>query len=250
MRRHTVVPRHASVALALCALTALACTKSRPASDTLAATGRSAALVGTPAAAPAQSLPGALPKPLDSLSGEELYAFTHQLKFGGGIEKERKCKGSPECSATKPAKTKIRIDAVDGQDSISVTALPSNGVVAIQARNNGSFVDEYYSMKPEKNMEYYLVVLPGTSQAGRWRLEQLDTTPNKRAHTQIASGTFNPCMHTFVPHRVNRANFLTCADAHAAAGDSVTKSGLALNGPNDPPIWMDCAQGCCTYSSP
>ena len=249
MRRRIVVPRHASVAIALCAVTALACTKSRQTSDTVTATARSAALVGTAAPSTVPTPPGALPKPLDSLSGEELYTFTHQLKFGGGVEKERKCKGAPECSAVKPMKTKIRVDAVDGQDSLSVTALPANGVVAVQARNNGAFVDAYYSMKPEKNMEYYLVVLPGTDQGGRWRLEQLDTTPNKRAHTQVASGTFKPCMHTFVPHKVNRANFYTCADAHMMQSDSVSKSGLALQG-DDPPIWLDCAQGCCTASSP
>ena len=71
----------------------------------------------TPTAA---ALPGALTKPIDQYTGDEFYDFVQKLKWGGGVEKARKCKGDPGCSGTKPSKeTKVRVDAVDGQDSIS-----------------------------------------------------------------------------------------------------------------------------------
>jgi stalled ribosome alternative rescue factor ArfA len=231
-----------------CLVALTACSKGQESPDTLAAAAKPATLVGTaPPRVVQATLPGALPKPLDSLSGDELYAFTRQLVFGGGVEKERKCKGSPECKATR--KTKVRLDAVDGQDSVSVNGMPNNGVVAIKAINKGKEPDEMYGMKPDKNLEYFLVLLPATDSLGRWRLEELDTTAGSRRHTQVASGTFKPCWHPFVSHKVNRANFYTCNDAHMLT-DTVTKSGLALQVDRDAPMWMDCAQGCCLASQP
>jgi hypothetical protein len=253
VRRRIVVPRRAFVPVVLCSLLTLAaCARGEKRPDTAAASAagaKPAALVGTAAPRAIQAnLPGALAKPLDSLSGEELYAFTRKLAFGGGVEKDRNCKDSPECKAAKPVKTKVRVDAVDGQDSVSVFGVPDNGVIAVQAKNKGPFVDELYGMKPDKNLEYYLVLLPGTDIAGRWRLEELDTTPNARRHSQIAAGTLKPCMHAFVKRKVNRANFYTCADAHML-NDSVSSAGLVLQSANDP-MWIDCAQGCCVASSP
>jgi hypothetical protein len=251
VRRRIVVPRRAFAPILLCSLVALhACSKGEKQPDTAAAA-KSATLVGTPAPRAVQAnLPGALPKPLDSLSGDELYAFTRKLPFGGGADRERKCKDSPDCDGTKAIaakKTKVRVDAVDGQDSLSVNGLPNDGVVAVRASNKGPFVDQMYGMKPDKNLEYFVVLYPATDSLGKWRLEELDTTAGSRRHTQVASGTFKPCWHKFVKKKVNRANFYTCADSHMA--DSVVKSGLALQDDN-PPIWLDCAQGCCTATQP
>jgi hypothetical protein len=196
-----------------------------------------------------QNLPGALPKPIDSLSGDELYALTRKLAFGGGVERDRRCRHNPECQSSKPMMTKLRVDAVDEQDSVSVYGLPDNGVIAVRALNKGAYADSMYNTKPGANLEYFLVMLPGTSAAGRWRLEELDTTPGKRQHSQVSSGTVNPCMHPFKKKKVNRANFFTCADAKHMMEDSVSSSGLALQGFN-PPIWIACAQGCCTITDP
>ena len=232
MRRQTVVPRRAVAPFVLTLLLAAG-----------ACTGGEKRVIQ-------KNLPGALPKPLDSLSGEELYAFAKKLSYGGGAEQGRKCKDSPECDSTKGAATKrttVRVDAVDGQDSLSVPALPNAGVIAIQATNKGPFVDQMYGMKPDKKLEYYLVVYPASDTLGTWRLEELDTTPGSRRHSQVASGTFRPCGHTFVKNRVNRANFYTCANSPQA--DSVLKSGLAFQG-DDQPMWGTCAQGCCVASSP
>jgi hypothetical protein len=234
VRRRTVVARRALASSLLCTLVALAaCTKDKGRPDSTASQA---------------DLPGALAKPLDSLSGEELYAFTQKLTFGGGVEQERKCKDSPECTAVRPLRTRVRIDAVDGQDSVSVSAIPAKGVVAIKAINNGPATDAMYGMKPDRNLQYFLVLLPGTDSLGRWRLEELDTTQGARRHRQVATGTFKPCWHPFVKNKVNRANFYTCADAHMS-GDSLSRSGQALQG-DESPMWMDCAQGCCLATSP
>jgi hypothetical protein len=198
---------------------------------------------------PPHTLPGALAKPLDSLSGEELYAFTRSLAFGGGADQDRKCKGASECNGISPRRTKVHVDAVNGQDSLSAIAVPRNGVIAIKALNVGANIEDLYGMKPGAGIEYFLVVLPGaTDSTGRWRLEELDTTPGARRHSQVATGTLLPCWHSFVPGRANRANFYTCNDEHMAK-DRVTRSGLALAA-QDAPMWMDCAQGCCLATQP
>jgi len=136
--------------LALVALLAgsalTACSSKERAPDTA---GAAPAAGGAPAPAPANSvaaaaptvasLPGALTKPIDQYTGDEFYDFVQKLKWGGGAEKARKCKGNPGCGGTNPSQTtRVRVDAVDGQDSIPVTTLPANGVVAVRAGNKGT----------------------------------------------------------------------------------------------------------------
>lgn len=250
MRRRNVVPRgtFASVALS-CLILLAACTKGKESADSVKAIDTSAAhVVAASANAKQTAFPGTLPKSLDSLSGDELYDFTRKLAFGGGVDKERRCVGAPECSALKPARTKVRLDAVDGQDSLGVVDLPVDGVIAIRALNEGEFTEKYYGMKAGKNLEYFLVVLPGTKVAGSWRLEQLETTAGARRHSQVATGTFNSCGHPF-SKKVIRADFRTCADAKAI-NDSVSRSGLSLQPGNDAPMWVTCVNGCCTGTMP
>jgi hypothetical protein len=249
--RPIVVARRAFAPLLLSCLVLLgACSRGEKQPDTAAAA-RPVTLVAAAKPRIVQTdLPGALPKPLDSLSGDDLYAFTRKLGFGGGTDKERKCKDSPECigtSAGAAKKTKVRVDAVDRQDSVSVNGVPDNGAIAIRATNKGPFVDQMYGMKPDKNLEYFLVLYPATDSLGKWRLEELVTTAGSRRHTEVASGTFRPCWHKYVKGRVNRANFYTCAESQTA--DSVMKLGLALQGDNAP-LWFDCAQGCCLATQP
>ena len=263
MRRPSAVPRSVRTCLVLIAGVALAaCTSKERATDSARAADSSSAVPSsatTPAQAPAPavvsaspnavasaaSLPGTLTKPIDQYSGDELYELVKRLKWGGGADRERKCKGEPQCDGTAPSKhTTVRVDAVDGQDSISALSLPANGVVTVRAINKGSATEDRYGFKAEKKLEYYLIALPGTPVRGAWQLEELDTTPGARRHTKVGSGTFTPCNHPFQPGRVNRANFYTCNDSHMS--DSVQKSGLVLFAPpSKDPIWTDCAQGCC-----
>ena len=228
------------------ALVASACTSKERAPDSARADSGAGAgavppntLATTPPAAAA--LPGQLTKPLDQYSGDEFYDLVQRLKWGGGADVSRACKGSPGCGSTK--ETMVRVDAVDGQDSLSATAVPTNGVVEMRALNKGSEVEDRYGFKPDKKLEYYLVVLPANGNASSWRLEELDTTPGARKHSSVGTGKFTPCNHPFQPRRVNRANFHTCADSHMS--DTVQKSGLVMFDPKKDPLWTDCAQGCC-----
>jgi len=190
------------------------------------------------------SLPGKLSKPLGEYSGDEFYEFVQKLKWGGGAEKERKCKGEPACDGPNPSKkTLVRVDAVNDQDSLTASASGPNGVVAVRAINKGDLQEDRYGFKAEKKLEYYLIVLPGDAQNGRWQLEELDTTPGSRRHSTVGSGKFQGCNHPYQPGRVNRANFYTCSDSHMS--DSVQKSGLMMFAPPTDPIWVECGQGCC-----
>jgi len=235
--------------LAGAALTA--CSSKEPAPDTARA---GTAAGGAPPQAPANAvaaaapavaaLPGALTKPIDQYTGDEFYDFVQKLKWGGGVEKARKCKGNPGCGGTKPSQTtKVRVDAVDGQDSITTTALPVNGVVAVRALNRGSLDEERYGFKADKKFEYYAIVLPGAGENGDWRIEELDTTPGARKHTSFGTGTFEGCNHPYRPGRVNRANFYTCANS-PSGNDSTQTSNLMMFDATDP-IWIDCSRGCC-----
>jgi hypothetical protein len=234
------------VSLAVSSLVIAGCAREKPGADStsVSAAGKVASLATT--AAPAQLLPGALAKPVAEYSGDELYDFTHRLAFGGGAERDRKCKGHADCESSdlkKRKRSKVRVDAVNGQDALDVTAVPRNGVVAIMAKNNGDHDEALYGMRPDKKLEYYLIVLPGTGGDAKWQLEELDTTPKARRHTQVGSGVFKGCGHKWRPGRTNRANFYTCANSPSA--DSTQTSGLLLQDAGTDPMWMYCKLGCC-----
>jgi hypothetical protein len=193
---------------------------------------------------PAASLPGALGKPLDQYTPDEFYAFAHSLSFGGGAEKPRTCKGSPDCDLKGGKQTMARVDAVEGQDSLTVRGLPANGVVVIMAKNTGQYQEARYSMRPG-DFEYYLVLRPGSDSA-HWTMQEVSTAPGGRTMTEVASGTFVPCDHPFKRLK-NRANFYTCYGS-LVANDSTTRSGLALAEAFTDPIWTSCAMGCCIFN--
>lgn len=251
MRRYSVT---STIRLGLVALVAgatlAACTsKERPRDTTQggATTGAAPAPANTLATTPpaAANLPGALTKPIDQYTGDELYEFVQRLQWGGGAEKDRKCRGNPGCDGTNPSRrTLVRVDAVNGQDSISTTTVPANGVVSVRAINRGNLTEDRYGFKPERNLEYFLIVLPGTGANATWRFEELDTTPGARRHTSVGTGTFKPCNHPYRPGRVNRVNFYTCENSPTAS-DSVQRSNLMMFAPPTDPIWIECAAGCC-----
>jgi hypothetical protein len=212
-----------------------------------------AAAARAPAAAPlaasvAAAQPGALPKPVEQMTGDELYAFTHGLTFTGGQERQRRCRGQAACRGPNPTRfTRIRIDAVGGEDSLTTgPGLSANGTVAARALNRGQLADSLYNMQPGQPYEFYLIVLPGP-QGGNatWRLEELTTTPGSRSHRSIMTGAFKGCNHPFV--RGARADFKTCAQAAPVRQASL---GAFLQTEIDPPIWIACAFGCCTSDPP
>jgi hypothetical protein len=252
VRRYSVIPVvRLGLATLLAASSLTACSSKERAPDTARADSTGA---GATPPAPANSvatttpntaaLPGALTKPIEQYTGDEFYNFVQNLRWGGGVEEKRKCKGNAGCEGTNPSRqTSVRVDAVDGQDSITATNVPANGVVSVRASNRGSLVEDRYGFKPERNLEYYMIVLPGTGGNGRWQFEEVDTTPGARRHISVGTGTFKPCNHPFRRGRANRANFYTCADS--PAGDSVQRSNLMMFARFHDPIWIDCAAGCC-----
>jgi hypothetical protein len=197
--------------------------------------------------ATAKAMPGQLTKPLDTYTGDELYAFVHGLQYTADSVKERKCRNDPACvSSPTPKKIKVGVAAVIGQDSLSAGTTPEYGVVYVRATNQGNAEEARYGMKPGRNIEFYVVVLPDTGGTMKWRLEQLNTSAGSRQHTSIGTGPFISCNHAWVPGA--KADFKTCANS-AMAHDSVVKLGLRLQGGADDPIWVSCSGGCCTVGA-
>lgn len=235
--------------LVLAAVSAAACTAGREAKSDSAKQAESASarkLAAAPSAkAPAAALPGTLTKPIDQYTGDELHDFVQSLRWMGGHERQRRCEGDPSCNGTSPGKTTlVRIDAVDGEDSLAIAGLPSNGVVAAQLTNRGALEEREYKLKAGGRYAYYLIVYPGDS-TGAWRLEELDHQGSTYSHREIGRGKFSSCDHPFV--RGARADFKSCANA---AGSGQMK--LMLQG-SDPtmtdPIWVSCSGGCCIASA-
>src|SRR5689334_14557501 len=100
---------------------------------------RALAAQSAPAGGAQAAIPGALPKPLEQMSGEELYTFTQSLTFGGGEQRERRCRGRAGCRGNRPSdSTMMRVDAVEREDSLSVNSLPVNGAIGARALNLGA----------------------------------------------------------------------------------------------------------------
>ncbi|HEY4130227.1 MAG TPA: hypothetical protein VGM50_06395 [Gemmatimonadaceae bacterium] len=197
---------------------------------------------------PTAPQPGALAKPVDSYSGDELYDFTRRIAFVGGVERDRRCRGHADCrDRARNRFTRIRVDAVDQEDSLSSTSVSPNGAVVIRASNRGEFADSMYNMHPGPNYEYFLIVLPASQGTkAHWRLEELDlTSAAKRTHRTVSQGTVTECNHPF--RRGARADFKSCATAATIRPASFSP----MQGPiNDEPIWFACAAGCCTADGP
>ena len=227
-----------------------ACSKGdAPRADSAAARANASSAPSSAArlSAATRQLPGELTKPLDSYTGEELYAFVHGLSFTGDTVRERKCKNDPSCvSAPNEKKIKVGVAAVVGQDSLSSGTVPKFGVVYIRATNMGDAEEARYGLKSGKALEYYVVVLPDSSSGMKWRLEQLDTRAGARQHASIGTGPFTGCKHPWTAGA--RADFATC-DKTATRKDSVVSLGLQLLASDTAPMWVTCADGCCVVGS-
>jgi len=249
VRRRSVVGRRACTLASLaslCSLAACARGKERADSTSVAAAtpapGARSALLGAVQSQGPQ-LPGTLAKPVGQYTPDEFYAFVHALTFGGGDDKPRKCKGNPACQAAGGKVTSARVDAVDGLDSLSAARVPPNGIVVVAAKNTGAYEEERYNLLPGP-YEYYLVITPVSADSSHWSLRQLGTS-GTRTLSEVASGTVQPCHHPWSKGKY-RANFYTCRDSHM--DDSTMKMGLVLQDAISDPIWMRCADGCCTFN--
>jgi hypothetical protein len=235
-----------ALAIAFGAMSASGCERAKPNRPDTGAGAVGQVAPATPAAAVIPQ-PGALPKPVDQLTGDELYAFTHGLTFTGGQERQRRCRGQAACRGPNPSRsTRLRIDAVRDEDSLTTgVGLPANGAVAARGLNRGQAADSMYGMRPGSAYEYYLIVLPSVQGgSATWRLEELTTTAGSRSHRSVMTGAFKGCNHPFV--RGARADFKTCAQAAPVRQASFG----VLQGEIESPIWIACAVGCCTSDPP
>ena len=227
--------RRAQLSLIACVLLLASCQK------------KDAALTDTTKVPPtvATAMPGALTKPLDAYSGDELYDFVRKLSFTGGHERDRRCKNATGCEgALATRRTKVQIDAVARQDSIAPSNAGQFGVLYIRALNKGDAEEARYSLKPGANFEYFVIVSADSAGAMRWRFEQLDTTEKARRHSQIGSGVFAGCNHKWIAGAA--ADFKTCEMARGAArNDSTVQLGLVLQAGDVEPAWAACSMGCC-----
>jgi hypothetical protein len=190
-----------------------------------------------------KAFPGALTKRIDSYTGDEFYDVVKKLSYSGGQERVRECKNDPGCQGPKPTKTtKVQVDAVTTQDSIAASNVPQYGVIYVRALNKGDAEEARYGMLPGNQFEYYLIITGDSAIGMKWRLEQLNTTPNARRHSQTGAGAFVPCPnHTWFAGA--KADFKSCAKA-ASGRDTIVRLGLTFQAGGDP-IWVVCAMGCC-----
>lgn len=227
------------MSIALVMLAACGRVDRAPGGDSLRVQGpRAVPPVGT-AALGGKTYPGALTKPIDAYSGDELYELVHGLAFVGTRERERRCRGVAGCDGVSPSRrTLVQVGAVATQDSLNAADLSEFGVVQARAINRGQAVEARYGFRPGGAVEYYLIVQRDSTEGMRWRLEELETTRPRR-HLQIGAGRVVGCGHPWTPGA--RADFRTCDQVPESDSAVTTSTTLHL----DAPLWVDCNSGCC-----
>jgi hypothetical protein len=238
--------RQISCAVILASWITVACGRAdkRPAAESAASPASARALVSARGVKSARSYPGALTKPIDQYTGDELFALTQGLKYAGSHERERKCKDSPGCDGSAPTKkTLVQVSAIATQDSLSAGDAPEFGVVYLRAINRGDATEARYGMRRGNSLRYYMIVQRDSAGGLTWRLEELDTTP-PRKHTSVGTGVFQGCTgheQHWTPGA--SADFKTCEQAERS--DTVVTLGLALQEVQGDPMWVRCSTGCC-----
>ena len=190
------------------------------------------------AAAPARAAD--LTKPIDQYTGAEFYAHVQALQYTGGNERERRCRG---CAAAQ--RIRVRVDGVEGADSVGPGNVPQFGVVVARGLNRGGQQEDRYGMRPGSRFEYYLIVLPGATPSASmtWRVEELEIAGQQRSRRQLATGRVTPCNHPFT--RGAASDFRTCENAPPAGVNPAAFGSLLQGGTGDDPWWYRCALGCC-----
>ena len=194
-----------------------------------------------------RALSGDLTKPVGQYTGDEFFALVNRLNYAGGQQRARRCRGNPGCGNT--VRTDVRVEAVTGEDSLSVGNLPQFGVVALKAVVRGNDTEAMYGMQstgPNGRFSYFLIVSASGAGAATWTLEELNIQGNVRTHRTLTQGRFTPCNHPYVAGA--RADFKTCAEAAASAAGPTRflNASFGSRQAGDPPIWISCASGCCT----
>jgi hypothetical protein len=227
------------VSAAVFTLIVVACGRSdrAPVADSIGVTPRAARPMSVPHS---RRYPGALTKPIDAYSGDELYDLTRGLTYAGSHSRDRRCRNAPGCEGISPIRrTAVQVSAVATQDSLSAGDVPAFGVIAVQAINGGDAEEARYGMRPGATLRYYAIVQGDSTGGLRWRLEELQTAVPRR-HVQVAAGRVQGCGHAWTAGA--RADFRSCTSADRP--DSVETPAIRLQKLDDP-IWQACDMGCC-----
>ena len=242
--RGPIIRQSCSAVVVLTLLAACGRSDKAPAGESASAPGASRRGLAAPTAGGAhRSYPGALTKPIDAYSGDELYELTRSLHFAGSHERQRKCRNAAGCEGATPARhTLVQVSAVATQDSVSAATVPQFGVVYVRAINRGDTEEARYGLRPSTTLRYYAIVSRDSAGALAWRLEELETAAPRR-HRQIASGTIHSCGHGWRPGA--RADFRSCAQGDLT--DTVVTLPFTLRQTLDDPLWTMCDQGCCEF---
>lgn len=200
-------------------------------------------VAGAPSTLAATALPARaadLTKPVDQYTGAEFFSHVRGLQYVGGNERERRCRG---CAATQ--RTRVRVDGVEGADSVGPSNVPQFGIIVARGLNRGGQQEDRYGMRPGARFEYYLIVLPGTTPGASmtWRVEELEIVGQERSRRQLATGRVVPCNHPFA--RGAASDFRTCENAPPTGANPAAFGFVPQGEAGDDPWWYRCALGCC-----
>ena len=181
-----------------------------------------------------------LAKAIDDYTGDEFFSHVRGLQYVGGTERERTCRGCTGADAAQ--RTRVRVDGVEGADSVTAGTVPRFGIVVARAENRGGRQEDRYGMRPGNRFEYYLIVMPGSGGGpARWRVEELEIVGNRYTHRQLAVGQVIECDHPF--QRGARSDFRTC-DSADAVNPVALGAFIQGGGSGDDPWWYGCGTGC------
>lgn len=182
---------------------------------------------------------GRLLQPLATMSASQFFAFANGLTFVGGSERNRLCKGTPECEAGT-ARTRARIEAVM-QEPLRQGNISPEGTVVFRVRNIGEFAERPYGIMPGATNFLVAYPSPDSGVVAVWKL--VEASPH--AMRTIATGNVVSCNHGSYLGSP-RADFRSCSNAaamHKLSGEPAS----IVSGDGDP-YWFTCGLGCCTSS--
>jgi hypothetical protein len=162
-----------------------------------------------------------------------------------GWKRARDCEGMG-CNGNS---NDVIVQAIEDANLISAKKFPKNhDVVVARITNVGGGLDPVYKdcalPSQSRGIECYIIVRYTGSAVTLTaaRLTALETSAPKLELAPLGTGKYSPCGHP--KRRFAVADFATC-DEKALVGGR-----LALTGSRSSPVWMTCAEGCCSSTYP
>lgn len=195
---------------------------------------------------------GKLTQDVDSMTGEQLVTLANTVQWTGSNTRGRVCGG--KCT------TKVKISANPDAIKVDSANMGKYGVLISTAINLGTNnTESMYGFKTGPYEYYFVAYDTGTGMG--YKIAQISRDAN-HAKQMLAPGAFHNCSPTHVADSTASADFKTCAAAHAMRLDKRVSYASILdfsallralsprrdtNVDPDPPAWVSCAYGCCTF---